>query len=197
MTTSRTHLRRSATATVLTMPLIALLAMSAAADEDNPSIEEMPSLSDSEVAGHREAISIPDVEPISIPEIEHFEPQISSSGGDTIVSLDTDVLFDFGKSDLSDSAQDAVVDAIADVPDGAKVEVVGHTDSVGSDADNLKLSKQRATAVADVIEKDRKDLDLSVDGRGEKDPVEPNESGGKDNPDGREKNRRVEIRYVD
>ena len=85
--------------------------------------------------------------------------------------------------------------AVADIPDGAEVAVVGHTDSVGSDADNLTLSKERARAVADVIEDERDDLELDVSGKGEKDPVAANDKGGEDNPEGREKNRRVEIRY--
>ena len=124
-----------------------------------------------------------------------FEPEVSSADGRTTVSLDTDVLFEFGKAELGDSARDAVADAVEDVPDGAEVTVVGHTDSVGSTSDNLALSKKRAQAVADVLGEKRSDLRLRVSGKGEIQPVEPNSSGGKDNPDGREKNRRVEIRY--
>ena len=196
MAPSRTRLFRFVLAGALSAPLVTAVTAAAAAADD-PSIEEMPSLSDREVDKHREAISIPEAEPISIPRVEPFEPEISSSGGDTVVSLDTDVLFEFGEADLSRAAKDAVVEAIADVPDGAKVKVVGHTDSIGSDAENLTLSKQRARAVADVLASDRADLELTVSGRGEKAPVAPNESGGKDNPAGREKNRRVEIRYAD
>lgn len=193
MTPSRTRLVRLVLAAAVSTPLVT----SVPAAADDPSIEELPSLSEREVDRHREAISIPETEPISIPPVEPFEPTISSSGGNTVVSLDTDVLFEFGEAELTDPAMDAVVEAVSDVPDGAKVKVVGHTDSIGSDADNLTLSKQRARAVADVLVSERADLDVTVSGRGEKDPVAPNESGGKDNPAGREQNRRVEIRYAD
>lgn len=167
-----------------------------AADEPL-SIDNLPSLTDAEVDSHRVAIDVPDITAIDVPEIDTFEPEVTSSGGDTVVSLDTDVLFEFGKAELGGPAEDAVVEAVADVPKGAKVSVVGHTDSIGSDADNRTLSTQRAQAVADAIEDERDDLRLTVSGKGESDPVEPNESGGQDNPEGREKNRRVEIRYAE
>ena len=84
-----------------------------------------------------------------------------------------------------------------DVPDGAQIRVEGHTDSIGSDADNLALSKERAEAVAKAIEAARDDLEVAATGKGEKEPVAPNTKGNDDNPEGREKNRRVEIRYAD
>lgn len=186
---------RALVAATLALPLVTLGAMGAAAADDPLSIDNLPSLTDNEVDAFREPIEIPDIDAITIPDIEPFEPEITSSGGSTVVSLDTDVLFAFGTAELADSATDAVVDAIKDVPDGAKVSVVGHTDSVGSVTANRTLSTQRAQAVADVIEEERDDLDLTVTGKGEGDPVAANESGDKDNPEGREKNRRVEIRY--
>ncbi len=184
-------------AAVMALPLGLLGAGGASAADDEPlTVDTLPSLSANEVSGHVENISIPDVESIDIPDVESFEPEVETSGDETVVSLDTDVLFRFGEAKLTSSAKDAVADAVADVPDGAKVAVVGHTDSVGSDADNQKLSEERAKAVADVIKKERDDLSLKVSGKGESDPVEPNERGGEDNPEGREKNRRVELRYA-
>jgi len=177
------------------LTLVLLGAAGAGADEDRPSIDDLPTLTDEEVAGFREPIEVPDVQAIEVPDIEAVEPEVTSSGGDTVVSLNTDVLFRFGESTLAGSAEDAVVDAVRDVPDGARVAVVGHTDSIGSDSENVSLSKKRAQAVADVIEQERDDIEPTVSGKGEKDPVEPNAKGGKDNPDGREKNRRVEITY--
>lgn len=189
---------RAVIALLASGPLVLNTALVASAEPDEPlSIDRLPSLDEATIAQHRTAISIPDIQTITIPDIQPFEPEVSSGGGATIVILDTDVLFDFGGAQLSGPAKEAVGDAIADVPKGAMVHVEGYTDSVGSAADNLTLSKKRARAVADVIEEDRTDLDLTVKGRGDKDPVAPNESGGKDNPEGREKNRRVEIRYAD
>lgn len=167
-----------------------------AADEEPLTVDTLPSLTDGEISGHIESVEIPDIEAIDVPEIETFEPEIRSSGEETVVSLNTDVLFRFGEAKLTASANDAVVDAVADVPDGVEVTIVGHTDSIGSTSDNQKLSEKRAQAVADAVEAERDDLTLEVTGKGESDPVEPNKSGGKDNPDGREKNRRVEIRYA-
>lgn len=53
-----------------------------------------------------------------------------------------------------------------------------------------------AEAVADAITGERDDLSLEVTGKGESDPVEPNEKGGEDNPEGRgeESPRRVAVR---
>lgn len=198
MTGHRRGAHRAVVAALAAGPLVLGTALGAAATEDEPlTVDNLPSLTDNEVAQFREPIDIPEIEAIDVPDIEAFEPEVSSAGGDTIVSLDTDVLFNFGESKLTEPAEDAVADAVEDVPDGAEVTVVGHTDSVGSDSENKKLSKQRAQAVADVIEDERSDLDLTVSGKGESDPVAPNTKGGEDNPEGREKNRRVEIRYSD
>lgn len=115
------------------------------------------------------------------------------SGTSGSVVLDADILFAFGEATISDEAANRLAELVDEAPDGASVEVVGHTDSVGSDADNQALSVRRAKAVAAVLEGDRPDLEVTATGRGESDPVEPNERGGEDNPEGREKNRRVEI----
>lgn len=184
-------------ATVALVVLVTPGAARASSSDEPLSVENLPSVSDSELAGLRESIDIPDVDSISVADIEAFEPEVTTEGEDNVVSLDTDVLFEFGKAELSSAAKKAIADAVADVPDGAKIRVEGHTDSIGPDAENLTLSKQRAQAVADAISAERDDLDPAVSGKGEKDPVEPNSRGGKDNPDGREKNRRVEIRYAD
>lgn len=173
------------------------LAGAAQADDEPLSIDDLPSISDAEVDVLRTAIDVPDIQGIDIPDIRPFEPEVTTEGADTVVSLDTDVLFEFGKADLSDDAQAAVSEAVKDVPDGAQIRVEGHTDSIGSDADNLALSKERAEAVAKAIEAERDDLEVAATGKGEKEPVAPNTKGNDDNPEGREKNRRVEIRYAD
>ena len=186
---------RAGLAGVLVVPGLVLGAGVVAAEEEPLTIDRLPSISDNELSGYVDRIAIPDIEGIDIPEIEAFEPEVEESGEETVVSLQTDVLFRFGEASLSSGAKDAVAAAVADLPEDAAVDVVGHTDSVGSDADNKKLSTERAEAVATVIEDERDDLDLDVSGKGESDPAEPNERGGEDNPEGREKNRRVELRY--
>ena len=114
---------------------------------------------------------------------------------DTVVTLTSDLLFDFGKATLTPEAKAAVAELAAEIPQDATVRVDGYTDSIGTDARNLKLSKQRADAVADVLAAERSDLTLKVKGHGETDPVAQNEIDGDDNPAGRALNRRVEVTY--
>ncbi len=195
MTIAYRTMIRSGAAALLAGPVLVLGVPSAIADDEPPTVNSLPSVSDNELSGHIESIDIPDIQSIDIPDIDTFEPEVEESGDETVVSLQTDVLFRFGDAELTSTAKDAVASAVAELPDDAKVQVVGHTDSIGSDADNQKLSTQRARSVAEVIEAERDDLTLEVSGKGESEPVEPNERSGEDNPEGREKNRRVELRY--
>ena len=73
----------------------------------------------------------------------------------------------------------------------------GHTDSRGSDEYNDRLSQQRADAVKEFLEDRYPNLRGRVHavGRGEREPVAPNEIDGRDNPAGRALNRRVEIEF--
>ncbi|WP_402372328.1 OmpA family protein [Isoptericola rhizosphaerae] len=116
--------------------------------------------------------------------------------GDTVTTLTSDLLFEFGSAELTGPARAAVAELAGEIPDGAEVGVDGHTDSIGSSKDNDKLSEQRAKAVAAVLRDERDDLSLTVRGHGEDDPVAKNEVGGDDNPAGRALNRRVEVTYA-
>lgn len=111
-------------------------------------------------------------------------------------TLSSDILFDFGKSALSPASTKRISQLVAKVPKSAAVAVGGHTDSIGTAAANQKLSTARAKAVAGAIRAARPDLKLTVKGYGETKPVKPNTSGGKDDPEGRAQNRRVEIQYA-
>ena len=72
------------------------------------------------------------------------------------------------------------------------VRIVGHTDSVGTDAYNQQLSERRALSVARYLESKQVDsMRLATAGKGETQPIAPNASDG-----GRQANRRVEI-YVE
>lgn len=117
-------------------------------------------------------------------------------GSDSVITLSSDILFEFGSAKIPDKAAKAVVKTLEEVPDGAQVKIDGYTDSVGDDSANKKLSQKRAKAVADVVEKARSDLELSVEGHGKDDPVAENTKNGEDNPEGRAENRRVEITYA-
>ena len=76
------------------------------------------------------------------------------------------------------------------------VDIAGHTDSIGQDDTNLVLSQNRADYVKDELifsQLDQKRV-LSSVGYGSSKPLAPNKADdGSDNPDGRAKNRRVEV----
>lgn len=119
----------------------------------------------------------------------------ATDGDETVVSLRADILFAFGRADLSAAAAAKIGDVLNTVPQRASRKVYGHTDSVGDDAHNSALSLARGKAVAALVRRARPDLTLDVRGFGESRPVEPNTRGGKDNPEGRAANRRVGLRY--
>ena len=110
------------------------------------------------------------------------------------VTFATDTFFDFDKSVLKPEAK-AKLDDLVGKTSGISLEViiaVGHTDSVGTDGYNQKLSVKRADAVkayltSKGIEKNR----VYTEGKGEKQPVADNKTS-----EGRAKNRRVEIEVV-
>ncbi|MBQ8100452.1 MAG: OmpA family protein [Paludibacteraceae bacterium] len=73
-----------------------------------------------------------------------------------------------------------------------RIKIIGHTDSVGSDAANQKLSEGRAAAVReDLIKRGILADRIEAEGRGESQPVDTNET-----EEGRQNNRRVEIEIL-
>lgn len=118
--------------------------------------------------------------------------QVKSKAGKTTISLAADVLFEQDSSKMPASASIKLEKLVAKVPQGATVNVDGHTDSVKGKVDNQVLSTDRAKAVAKAIEKSRPDLELVVKGHGATQPAmreNPKE------PDTFAANRRVEISY--
>ncbi len=112
----------------------------------------------------------------------------------TKVTYAADAFFDFDKAVLKPAGKAKLDDLIAKVKD-INLEViiaVGHTDSVGSDAYNQKLSIKRSEAVkAYLVSKGIEKNRVYTEGKGEKQPVADNKTR-----DGRSKNRRVEIEVV-
>ena len=124
--------------------------------------------------------------------------QVKETDLEIRIELAADVLFDFDKADIRPDAQNALKQAADIVRDKAKgtVRVEGHTDGKGSESYNQKLSERRANSVRDwfVKKEGLKNLKSSTRGFGAKNPVAPNtKPDGSDDPDGRQKNRRVEI----
>ena len=105
------------------------------------------------------------------------------------------MLFDFDKATLRPDGEASLVktaDLIASYPD-APLAVQGHSDGKGSQAYNLPLSERRARAVADWL-KERTGRTPEAKDYGELKPVDANtRADGSDNPEGRQRNRRVEI----
>jgi len=119
-------------------------------------------------------------------------------GQEIILELAADVLFDFNKYDIRPVSV-PTLQKVADVINGypkSLVRIEGHTDSIGSDDYNLKLSEQRAGSVKAWLQKSGgiEGPRMSTKGWGESKPVASNtKKDGSDDPEGRQKNRRVEI----
>jgi OmpA-OmpF porin, OOP family len=110
------------------------------------------------------------------------------------VTYAADAFFDFDKATLKPDAK-SKLDDLASKISGMNLEVViavGHTDSVGSDAYNQKLSLRRSEAVkAYLVSKGIEQNRIYTEGKGEKQPIADNKTA-----DGRSKNRRTEIEVV-
>lgn len=103
----------------------------------------------------------------------------------------SDVLFVFNQSELTPTAKsqlDALMSKFEDA-DVVSIKVVGHTDSVGSDAYNQALSERRASSVAEyLLSQGVAPNKITSEGKGESQPIADNET-----EEGRAKNRRVEL----
>jgi OOP family OmpA-OmpF porin len=109
------------------------------------------------------------------------------------VVIQADALFDFDKSVLRPDGKKSIDDALAKIR-GTDVEMViatGHTDSVGTEQYNQRLSERRAQAVKDyLVSKGVPASKITTIGKGESQPVATNKT-----KEGRQKNRRVDIEF--
>lgn len=120
--------------------------------------------------------------------------EVSRNGDNITLNLPDGVTFDFNKSTLKPdfySALNGVATTLKEY-NQTMVEVVGHTDSIGTDAVNQRLSEQRADSVAQYltaqgVQRER----MEVLGMGKRMPIADNGTDA-----GRAKNRRVEIRLI-
>ncbi len=108
-------------------------------------------------------------------------------------TIEAKVLFDFNKYNLKPAGKVELDRLAKDIKGAGAVEsviVVGHTDSVGSDSYNQRLSVRRANTVAKYLQ--TKGLKhVRAEGKGEREPVASNDS-----EQGRAQNRRVEIEVI-
>ena len=121
-------------------------------------------------------------------------PVVAPAPAATKVTYAADAFFDFDKSVLKPEGKAKLDDLVGKVK-GINLEViiaVGHTDSVGTDTYNQKLSVNRSEAVkAYLVSKGVEKSRVYTEGKGEKQPVADNKTR-----EGRAKNRRVEIEVV-
>ena len=122
------------------------------------------------------------------------EPQPQPQPVTGKVTYAADAFFDFDKSVLKPAGRASLDDLAAKIQ-GINVETIistGHTDSIGTDAYNQRLSLRRANAVkAYLVSKGIPANRIVVEGKGERQPVASNATR-----EGRAKNRRVEIEVV-
>jgi len=114
------------------------------------------------------------------------------------IQLSGDVLFDFDKCDILSDAEATLkkIGFIITAYNSPQVIIAGHTDSKGSESYNQRLSEKRAESVKKWL-LENAEIDsciIKTIGYGEIRPVAPNcNYDGSDNPEGRKKNRRVEM----
>jgi len=110
------------------------------------------------------------------------------------ITFDSGILFDIDKSDLRPVSQTNLADLAKILNKYADTNILieGHTDNTGTDAYNMTLSKDRAQAVALYLAtREVKSARFSTAGYGETQPIVIN-----DTPEGRQKNRRVDIAVI-
>ncbi|NIK07081.1 outer membrane protein OmpA-like peptidoglycan-associated protein [Xanthomonas arboricola] len=120
--------------------------------------------------------------------------EVQRQGDNITLNLPDGITFDFGKSALKPQFYNALNGVASTLREynQTMVEVVGHTDSVGSDAVNQRLSEERAGAVAQYltaqgVQRER----METMGAGKRYPIADNSTDA-----GRAQNRRVEIRLI-
>ena len=120
--------------------------------------------------------------------------EVVRDGDQLVLDMPSEVTFAFGRSNLSPEFRTTLDKVGATLTEYEKtyVDVLGHTDSVGSDAYNQTLSEQRASTVADYLAgRGVQRARLATKGYGESQPKASNTTD-----EGRAQNRRVEIRLV-
>jgi len=124
--------------------------------------------------------------------------QVKETATETRIELPADILFDFDKFDIRPSASEALKQAADVLRQRARgtVRIEGHTDSKGTPAYNQTLSQRRAASVQQwLVEREGlTNVRFATKGFAATQPVAPNaKPDGSDDPEGRQKNRRVDI----
>jgi outer membrane protein OmpA-like peptidoglycan-associated protein len=116
---------------------------------------------------------------------------VTRSGNQILLNMPGNVTFDTNSADINAGFYEVLngVGIVLDEYEKTTVDVLGHTDSVGSETYNQRLSENRARSVAEYLASQGvKSARLLIAGRGESQPIASNAT-----PEGRARNRRVEI----
>ncbi|WP_316829610.1 OmpA family protein [Pedobacter aquatilis] len=110
------------------------------------------------------------------------------------------IYYEFNSAELTEPSKkvlDALVLIMEDNPE-MEIELGAHTDDIGTDAYNQDLSERRAKSCVDyLVSKNIAQNRMTSKGYGESTPIAPNKlKNGKDNPEGRAKNRRTEFKVT-
>ena len=117
------------------------------------------------------------------------------------ITVRFNIYYEHDKSRLTPSARetlDTLILPVFDLFPSAVIEIGSHTDNTGTDSYNDKLSQRRSESVVKyLIQKGISPERLVAKGYGEKFPIAPNQHpDGSDNPEGRQLNRRTELKIV-
>lgn len=116
---------------------------------------------------------------------------VVNTGEELLVNLPAEVTFAFDSADIQPRFVEALTKAARTLAsyEASTIDVIGHTDSVGSDRYNLDLSQRRADSVAGfLVRRGVAPGRVAAFGRGETQPIDTNETEA-----GRARNRRVEL----
>lgn len=183
--------------------LTLLAACSSGEEAETPSNEVAPRLATSDAAstvGTSEPVASSGglTAPVSALSADRSDLNVRVTGLGTIIDLPADALFDYDKATLTPAAETELRKAAELIRRGppGRIQVIGHTDSDGDSVYNQKLSEARARTVADWFGQQVgvRQRTFSVSGKGESAPIASNKTPtGVDDPQGRTKNRRVEV----
>ena len=189
---------RPLAALVLTGGMLLSTTVPAAADEEQ--LPDGPPEQPQGQAAAEEFIDAPDADDFTkrYDGADFINELGAPSEEEDVIVLETDILFSAMEWEIPAGAGSTIAGLVEEVPEDATVQVHGHTDSnpvpEEYDFDNQVLSENRAEAAAEVLDKERPDLTLEVEGFGDTDPAVTEDP---EDPSTYAANRRVEIRYGD
>ena len=128
--------------------------------------------------------------PEKFPKLKMVPPVPSIEANSLLITLDSGILFDVDKYDVRPEAEEVLKNLVIVLKEAdiKAFEIDGHTDSDAGDKHNQILSENRANAVKNFLASQDITAEITIKGYGESRPIASN-----DTPEGKQKNRRVEI----